>query len=409
MIRRRHVFYIEGYDPQGIPGYYRLFRRELARFRALWPVRTTLSAPETDDDGIAGRWRIETAGPNWQVSTTYEFLRWDDLIARDMARPMWILGPRAVWVFVEYLLNGTIARVFRANWRFGLFYLFPTAGLLLTLLVPLLLGWAAGRFGAEAGLSSPAAAVFAALVAAAAYVGARRLADRWFVVQMTASWQWFRDWAHGERPDYEARVDAFARRIVAEARAADVDEILVIGHSGGGTTAIPVIARALAIDPDFARAGAPVTVAALGTSLPLAALHPRADHIRAAIHRVAIEPSLVWVDGQARKDVINFDNFDPVGGVGIDAGPRRCNPLIWNVRFRDVVSPEFYARLRWDFFRMHFQFIMANDRRAPYDYFMFVCGPLPFLDWARRREAALAAFADDARLVTAAIDDHMPA
>jgi hypothetical protein len=24
---------------------------------------------------------------------------------------------------------------------------------------------------------------------------------------------------------------------------------------------------------------------------------------------------------------------------------------------------------------------MANDRRAPYDYFLMVCGPVPFVDW----------------------------
>ena len=47
----------------------------------------------------------------------------------------------------------------------------------------------------------------------------------------------------------------------------------------------------------------------------------------------------------------------------------------------DLVSPEFYARLRWNFFRMHYQFIMANDRRALYDYFMLVCGPVPLSCW----------------------------
>ena len=31
MIRRRHVFYIPGYDPRGVPPYYRLFRSELRR------------------------------------------------------------------------------------------------------------------------------------------------------------------------------------------------------------------------------------------------------------------------------------------------------------------------------------------------------------------------------------------
>jgi hypothetical protein len=24
---------------------------------------------------------------------------------------------------------------------------------------------------------------------------------------------------------------------------------------------------------------------------------------------------------------------------------------------------------------------MANDRRAPYDYFLMMCGPVPFADW----------------------------
>jgi hypothetical protein len=28
--------------------------------------------------------------------------------------------------------------------------------------------------------------------------------------------------------------------------------------------------------------------------------------------------------------------------------------------------------------RMHHQFVMANERRSTYDYFMMVCGPIPF-------------------------------
>ena len=39
---------------------------------------------------------------------------------------------------------------------------------------------------------------------------------------------------------------------------------------------------------------------------------------------------------------------------------------------------------------------MANDRRAPYDYFMLVCGPVPVAAWARDpQRAVLAAFAAD--------------
>lgn len=395
VIRRRHVFYIEGYDPQGVPGYSHLFRRELARFLQLWPLRSTASETETDADGIAARWRIETVGPNWQVCTTYEFLRWDDLITRDIARPMWSLLPRVLVTFAEYLANGTIARLFRADWRFACFFLYPIVTLALVVAIPTGLGLAAARLAQIAALPSALAVLLGLGVAGASYIGMRRLAQKWFAILLAASWLWFRDWAHGKRPDYIARIDTFARRIIERARAADADEIVVFGHSGGGTTLVPVIARALAIDADFARTGPMITAVSLGSSLPLAALHPRSDHVRAAILRVATEPSLVWIEAQARKDIMNFQRFDPVSGVGIDAGPGRCNPLVWNVRFRDMLSPAFYGRLRWNFFRMHYQFIMANDRRAAYDYFMFLCGPVSVRDWATRGGQVLSSFAED--------------
>jgi hypothetical protein len=112
--------------------------------------------------------------------------------------------------------------------------------------------------------------------------------------------------------------------------------------------------------------------------------------------RLAVEPSVVWIDCQSRKDVMNFWDFDPVQGIGIAVGRERCNPLIWKLRFRDMVSPELYRRIRRNFFRLHYQFIMANDRRAYYDYVMLVCGPLPVAEWPRRDRPALAAFAPDA-------------
>jgi hypothetical protein len=123
----------------------------------------------------------------------------------------------------------------------------------------------------------------------------------------------------------------------------------------------------------------------IGSIMPAIALHPQAFRMREIIRRLAIEPSVLWIDCQSRKDAMNFWDFDPVEGVGVHIGPERCNPLVWQVRFRDMLSPEFYRQLRWNIFRLHFQFIMANDKRAPYDFFMLVCGPVPVADWATRK------------------------
>jgi hypothetical protein len=113
------------------------------------------------------------------------------------------------------------------------------------------------------------------------------------------------------------------------------------------------------------------------------------------VRRVAVESSILWIDAQARGDALNFFDFDPVAGIGVDAGAGRCNPLVWQVRMRDMLVPAFYNRRRWNVFRMHYQFIMANDMRAPYEYMMLVCGPLPVERWARDGREMLARFGED--------------
>ena len=37
-----------------------------------------------------------------------------------------------------------------------------------------------------------------------------------------------------------------------------------------------------------------------------------------------------------------------------------------------------YWRKRLRFMRLHYQFLMANELRSTYDFFMMVCGPIPF-------------------------------
>jgi hypothetical protein len=41
---------------------------------------------------------------------------------------------------------------------------------------------------------------------------------------------------------------------------------------------------------------------------------------------------------------------------------------------------------------------MANDRRAPYDYFMLVCGPIPVATWAKNADPLFRKFGPDVAL-----------
>ena len=403
LIARRHVIYVSGYDPQGAEGYYRLFARSWKRFLTIWPLATKLGPLELDSEDFA-HWIIEAAGPNWQVSTRYEFLRQEHMIRANMAEPMRRQVPRALAWALDHLVSGALLRVLRTSWQFGLVLIYFQMMLIWWIVLSLAGGALAAYVAVRYGFPIAAALPLGIACAFAVFAVLRPLADRWFVVQINSHWPHLCAFARGEPTCFDPPIESCARRLVAAARAGEADEIIVVGHSGGCALAPAVVARALELDGDVGRRGAPLVLLTLGSMAPGAALHPKAVRLRALAARLAAEPSIVWIDCQSRADVMNFWDFDPVEGIGARAGAARCNPRIWMVRFRDLLSPEFFRRIRFHFFRLHYQFIMANDRRARYDYFMLLTGPIPVATWARQDYEAMMAFDSDASLVV----DRLP-
>jgi hypothetical protein len=395
VIRRRHVFYLEGYDPRGADGYHRLFGRELARFAKTWGIEASVSELIIDSDDVA-HWTVAAKAPNWETFTRYEFVRFEHVVNAAARRPIVRQIARTLsWMFDD-LVSGALWRTVRAAWRFALHLMVLQAPLIGWLVLTIVAGCGAGFALARMSGSLPAGVVAGAAVAAALFALLRPLCDRSVLLQVANGWPIMRDFARGRPSGYDRPVEAFAQRLAAAARAGEADEILIVGHSAGGLTAPIVTTRALEIDPDLGRRGPRVTLVTVGSLFPAFALHPAAERMRAATRRLALEPAVRWVDCQARKDIMNFWDFDPVGGVGVDVGSERVNPLVWPVRLRDMLTDAAYDRVRGSQFRMHYQYVMANDRRAPYDYFLLVCGPLPVTEWAVDPDAVVKRFGERA-------------
>ena len=349
-----------------------------------------------DSDQLA-HWDIALSGPNWHVDTRYEFLRLERVLAANLAQPLWRQLPRALAWGVTDLLTGTTARTMRASWRFALHLLYFQGLLLLWLCIAAAGGALAACLASRFGALPPGLVVTSGFAGGiAVFIALRPLADRLHVVQINNCWPYLREFGHGHPTPFDAPLESCAVRVVAAARAAEADEIVLVGHSAAGVTAPAVLARALEIDPQLGRHGPRVVLLTLGSVMPGVALHPAAARMRAVVGRIATEPSVTWIDCQSRKDVMNFWEFDPVQGIGVDVGAARCNPLIWLLRFKDMMSRDYYGRIRLSLFRLHYQFIMTGDRRAPYDYVMLIAGPLEIAQWARHSDRLLAAFAEDA-------------
>jgi hypothetical protein len=412
-VQHRHIIYVQGYDPRGLAQYYRMFRTELRKFGRLYHLSAIIGRPQIAPDGETASWTIETKADDWQTRTNYDFLRFEDLIQRDLAAPIWATVFKAVWIYWRLVFGGTFARFWKANWRFATFITYPHFLLLLEALC------AAGiAFGFEQGLDALGIpdpfSIAAAIALFVALLGTvlKYTENQTYLLYLLSDTIWTWEFSHRQRVEWDQRIDRFALHLVNVARSSQAEEIVVVGHSSGSFLGTEILARALRLDPALGQHGPRIVLLTLGGNFPIVGFHAASQDFRDHLRQLAIEPSIDWIDCQSRKDVMNFYPFDPVAGHGIDAGPSRRNPTIVPVRFRDIIKPEHYNVFRWKFFRVHFQFVMANERPHAYDFFMIVCGPIPLLERMARPEAALAVATGDAaarewawkRLETAATD-----
>ena len=395
MIARRHVFHVAGYDPYDVAGQHRRFRRELAKFATTWGIAA--SASELRQDGPSASWSVTTRGPNWSVETTCEPLDWHDIVLADLARPAVPRFMHGGIAFADFVASGTFFRYFAKRFRYACFFLIPFVDVLLFAAVGAVAGYALAGALALAGIARAAAAV---AIAVGVFVGLMEWPGRrWRVAQGLADWIFARDYMYGRRPDIEARLDQFADRVIACARAGEADEIVIIGHSLGATFVVDLLARALQRDRDLGRHGLAIAIMTIGATIPKLALHPAGARLRECADRVAAEPSLFWVEYQAREDAISFYRFHPVLLRSIGDHETVENPLIRRVQFHEMLTPETYRKHRWDFMRLHYQFVMANERRVVYDYFFALCGPLPLERMARAARGPVDAIAPDGSLI----------
>lgn len=392
-VSRRLIIYVQGYDPRGLAGYYRMFRREYRDTCALYGLSGKVGKPSNDPERFITTWDAHTEGPDWQVDTRYMFLRWEDIIRRDFARPVWWKIVHMYRALAVAVANGVVWRILRAHWRFGLFTLYP----LVLMTLWLLLGVGAGMMAMEAtdALGTPKffAAIAAAAVGFGVFAGALWLTEpQTYILYLCDDVASTYQFAHRQRPDWEERMETFAGYIVDAMRTSDADEVVVVGHSSGSFLAVDVVDRALTLDPELGRHGSKVRLLTIGANLPIIGFHGAAQWFRDKLERLGRARDLDWVDYQSRHDIMNFWPFDPVADHGIRLGPERRNPRVVAVSFRDLWIPGDFGRRRWRFFRAHFQFLHANERLgAAYDYYLICCGPFDLLARAIEPQRVIAA------------------
>lgn len=342
-LKKRHVFYIAGYDPRGVRFYHHLYKEQAAKQSAITGASYDVG-PRQRLNEFVHRWTVRCG----EVETTYDFLAWDDIVRRE-----WRGGFFGWWTDMRYFYGPRvmremilpICRVMPSRYYAGFFV---PAYLAILALLSLML---AIGFGGLAG------AICGVLFFAGGIWLGNRIAVFWVlkVIGFCARW------GAGDIGGMDKRSDVFADHISAVLKDADIEEAVIASHSIGTILAVPVVARVLR------QAGADesrLVLLTLAQSIPMVSFQKSARDIHQELDEISGDDRVLWVDYSA-----------PVDGA--------CFPLSLAVPGKEGLSPRFhtlyhadsYRKYRWNFYTLHFLYLHAGEKIGAYDYFNMTAGP----------------------------------
>lgn len=371
-VRRRRVFYIPGFDPLQTRRYRQFYRTEGPAQAAISGYALEIGRKRED---AAHGWSVRAQIDGEGVTADVEVLAWADIIGGSMRRTIpatYGQMLRTAWIYVA---SGALFRLGRLRKGPTLAALYPVVMLTLQAVLAGLSGWGIGQGVAMLlpGWVGVAGGLVAGLALAWAMLRLFQRLDRRFLAYYLMHDYAFSAGLWGAYPSVlEARMAVFAARIRA-ALEEEGDEVLVVGHSSGAILGVSILA-------DLIRAGVPargpvLSFLTLGQVVPMVSFLPEAKRLRADLAFLSTRDEVTWVDVTAPGDGCAFALCDPVAVSGVAPDGKRW-PLVISCAFTQTFSPERWRRMRFRWFRLHFQYMCAFDRPGDYDYFRITAGPL---------------------------------
>jgi hypothetical protein len=357
-VARRLALVFPGFEPIPVEAHCARFIREAKKNAPVFGMRIAASEPVFAHESIGtAAVTVHASGMGWNTDTEIVLYGLGDLNDAYAERGGVLRTLAGLVALAGFVATGTLFRFIRTSWRYGLFFLYPVA----LFLAALLIGYLAAHF-------LPGHWEFRFVCGLIAFILALWFASvKMHFLLMMDDWACARDIARGGRAEIDERIGHVTADIRRRIDAADTDEILLAAHSFGAITAILALESALRHGPLPAGTGLLTT----GSSLLKVALHPAAVKLRGAVAAIVASPA-TWIDVQSLTDPINFYGSDPKKALRISAGK---GPRIIHVRFRSQLSAKTYRSIKYNFFRIHRQFVYASEKRTGYSFHAILCGP----------------------------------
>ncbi len=367
---RRKVFYIPGYDPFPPRRYRELYRAEGAAQAAISGYSITMqpSPPRKKGSDAPYGWQAVGVIDGATAHVDMEVMIWSDIVKSSMNDGILATYWQMISTMWVYFASGAFFRQMRLRKGPTVAALYPVLHLvgqaLIATVIGLLVAWAFSYI-------HPVLEVLG-LIAAYGFLALAKKYDHHILAHyLMHDFAFSAQYWGAYPPELSARMDIFAARI-QQSLSGDFDEVLIVGHSSGAYMGVTILS-------DILRAGLPekrpeISFLTLGQVVPMVSFLPRARRLRGDLQYLCQRGEVTWVDVTAPGDGCAFALCDPVAVTGLAPRGQKW-PLIVSCAFTQTLAPETWAKLRYKFFRLHFQYMCAFDRVGHYDYFRITAGP----------------------------------
>lgn len=375
-VQRRLALYVSGFDPRGPAHYHRLYR-EQAALQDQASGHQIKVGPRRRVDPQLDAWEIEAHIEGQDVSTRFEFLRWDDVVRSRWNAGHWRYLGMTVGSTWRFLRDGTLWRLYKCSLPGFSVCIGPFVILLAVVLGAAVLLGLLGLAWSQTGLGpwTLAALLLCALGGAGLAWLSKYAEQHWHMGWTTRSY-WFTSWqGRGQAPDLDACLDHHAEHLLQMLQDPQWDEVLLIGHSSGAMMATIIAGRVAQRSPQALR-DPRFALMTLGQCFPILSFQPQARRFRLEIQAAAQALGERWHDFTAPTDRCCGALVDPTEAVrGMD-GLDCPSPKVLSTRVATLFTPDAYAQLCRDHFDLHFHYIRASQLPGLYDYFAITAGPL---------------------------------
>ena len=370
-VKTRRVHYFSGFDPRGAAFYHRLYREEAQKQSAHNKARLVVGSRQRRND-LVSAWEVSSEFDGECTCTDYQFMHWDDLARANWQRSPWLLWAGGLGPWLKLFTCGYWVRIRSASKSASLSGAFPAALFFVFLFMALIAGAVAGYLAFFVGLGVWAGLIFGgvmlAFVLTSGLAASEKLGGHWILRTIL----FVNSWGLGNQPQLERRCVEFARHVIEEQRRKPVDEVLLVGHSIGTMVAVAVAAR---LSGEINRECDRMKLLTLGHCIPMLTFLTEAEKFRKSLQFLFSLEAIPWTDVTIPSDPLCFYGLKPEDLVG-EMVPGCRMPRFAIARIFRMFTNETYARLRWNKLRIHFQYLMASELPADYDFFLTTAGPM---------------------------------